>query len=56
MAQEATKEYGTNDGKSRLIYAISEAQADTVNVRIEEVNIHPLKGVALKEIKTIETR
>ena len=38
MAQEATKEYGSDDGKSRLIYAISDAQADNVNTRIEEID------------------
>ena len=38
MNLEAKKEYGTDDGETRLIYAISEAQADTVNVRIEEID------------------
>ena len=38
MKEEAEKEYGTEDGETRLIYAISEAQADTVNVRIEEID------------------
>ena len=38
MKKEAEKQYGTEDGKSQLIYAISEAQADTVNTRIEEID------------------
>ena len=38
MKKEAEQEYGTEDGKSQLIYAISEAKADTVNVRIEEID------------------
>ena len=38
MKDEAEKEYGTDDGKSRLVYTLSETQADTVNVRIEEID------------------
>ena len=38
MKEEAKLNYGTEDGKSRLIYAISDAQADNVNTRIEEID------------------
>ena len=38
MKEEAKLNYGTNDGKSRLVYAISDAQADNVNTRIEEID------------------
>ena len=38
MKENATEQYGTDDDKSRLVYAISEAQADNVNVSIEEID------------------
>ena len=38
MNEEAKKEYGTEDSKTRLVYTLSEAQADTVNVRIEDID------------------
>ena len=37
MEKEAIKQYGTEE-KSRLVYAISEVQADTVNARIDEID------------------
>ena len=39
MKEEAEKQYGTGtDSKTRLVYAISDAQADNVNTRIDEID------------------
>ena len=38
MEKEAIETYGTDEGKSRLVYALSEKHADAVNTRIEEID------------------
>ena len=38
MEKAAKDDFGSEDGKSRLVYAISEEQADAVNTRIEEID------------------